>query len=814
MTNMFPPTSFLMKPCPSMTHRHMSLDLRRLPALRVIIAMMLVQTTLVAEERVDFRRQILPLLSERCFRCHGPDANSREASLQLDRAETATALLDDGERALVPGDPEASQLWQRVSQEDPDLRMPPAGAGDRLTTDERELLRRWIEQGATYARHWSFESPQAQPRPVSPAAADWSQGPLDDWVFAAMSRQQLSPNPRADRATLLRRLSLDLIGLPPTPREVDDFVDDPRPDAYERVVDRLLAAPSFGERWARVWLDLARYADSAGYAQDDPRVIWRYRDWVIAAFSEGMPFDQFTIEQLAGDLLPNPTDDQLLATAFHRNTMTNSEGGTDDEEFRVAAVVDRVNTTMQVWMGLTMGCAQCHTHKYDPISQREYYQVLAIFNNTADADRGDESPWLVEYSADDRQAMAALDAQIAQLEAEPATASESSAEGKSADDARQQRLKELRERRNSIIGLRTPILRELPTDQRRITHVHVRGNFMSHGEQVEPGVPSAFPPFPSSSKPDRLALAQWLVDAANPLTARVTVNRIWEQVFGVGLVETSEDFGLQGEPPSHPELLDDLALELMRTGWDLKQLLRTIVTSATYRQSSAESAHHRQHDPSNRWLSRGPSYRLPAETVRDQALAIAGLLSGKQYGPSVQPPRPTLGLRAAFGASTDWTTSPGEDRYRRGLYTSWRRTTPYPSLTTFDAPSREVCTIRRIRTNTPLQAFVSLNDPVFVEAAQGLARRMFCECTSTLRERIDWGLRICLARRGSQQELDRLVTLYQQAEEHYRQSPEEARAMAEEPLGPPSFNTDSAPLAALTIVANVLLNLDELLTKQ
>jgi hypothetical protein len=612
--------------------------------------------------------------------------------------------------------------------------------------------------------------------------------------------------------------------------EIDDFLADERPDAYERLVDRLLASPAFGERWARPWLDLARFADSAGYAQDPLRVIWRYRDWVIAAFNENKPFDQFTIEQLAGDLLPDPTHDQLLATAFHRNTMTNSEGGTDNEEFRVAAVVDRVNTTMQVWMGLTMGCAQCHTHKYDPITQTEYYQVFAIFNNTADVDREDESPWLVEHSADERRRIAALDEQIATLESSAGTAPEatdgnclpgSATTAGDADrkdvaesEAAKKKLSELRKQREAITGIRTPIMKELPDEQRRTTHVLVRGNFLIPGDAVSPDVPAAFPPLPPDGPRNRLALARWLVDRANPLTARVAVNRIWEQLFGLGLVETSEDFGLQGEPPSHPELLDALAVEMMRSDWDLKQTLRQIVTSSTYRQSSAVNDDGLARDASNRWLSRGPTHRLPGEMLRDQALAIGGLLSRKQNGPSVQPPRPQLGLRSAFGGSTDWETSPGEDRYRRGLYTSWRRTTPYPSLTTFDAPSREVCTIRRITTNTPLQALASLNDPVFVEAAQGLARRLMLEASGTVRQRLDVGMRLCTARRGTFEELSLLDTLYHEALQQFQESPETAALMSDSPPRPAPARLDRAELAAWTVVANVLLNLDEVLTKK
>ncbi len=778
---------------------------------------------------VDFGRDILPLMAGRCFRCHGPDEASREADLRLDVSDGATGELPSGTRAVVPGDLEQSELWQRVTSTDPDFRMPPVEAGAAL--DERDLakLRTWIESGADYTRHWSFTAPRPSPLPSQLSRPTWPVNRIDRWVLAKLDEHALGPNDVADRATLIRRVSLDLTGLPPAPAEVEAFLLDRTPVAYERLVDRLLASPAFGERWARIWLDLARYADSAGYAQDPPRMIYRYRDWVISALNANLPFDQFTIEQLAGDLLPEATTEQLLATAFHRNTMTNSEGGTDDEEFRTAAVVDRVNSTMQIWMGLTMGCAQCHSHKYDPITQEEYFQFYAVFNNTEDADRGDESPTLEELTPAQRQELAQLEQQQTQLQTQRGALAEQIEQAPAADlESRRkdldQQIAKIQEQRRGIQGVTTPILRELPPDRRRKTYVQIRGNFLKRGPQVEPGVPAAFPSLPVGVKADRLSVARWLIDPQNPLTARVTVNRLWEHLFGIGLVETSEDFGLQGEPPSHPELLDDLALELINGGWDVKQLLRLIVTSATYRQSSVDSDVKRQADPRNRWLSRGPSYRLSAEMLRDQALAVAGLLSRKLGGPSVQPPRPSLGLRAAFGASTDWQPSDGEDRFRRGLYTSWRRTTPYPSMTTFDAPSREVCTIRRIRTNTPLQAFVTLNDPVFVEAAQGLARRAVRESqvktaadgseTAAPESVIRHAFRLCLMREPTEAEFDRLGQLHHTALARFRSAPDAARQLAYEPLGPCELDCDPAELAALTLVANVLLNLDETLTKK
>jgi hypothetical protein len=551
---------------------------------------------------------------------------------------------------------------------------------------------------------------------------------------------------------------------------VERFVNDAEPDAYERLVDRLLDKPSYGEHWARQWLDLARYADSAGYADDPPRTIWAYRDWVIRALNDNMPFDQFTIEQLAGDLLPEPSEDQLIATAFHRNTMTNNEGGTDDEEFRNAAIVDRVNTTMAVWMGTTIDCAQCHTHKYDPITQDEYFQLFAVFNQTEDADRRDESPVL------------ALAQRAQKPDGFPPATS-------------------------------VPIMRELPEDQRRRTFVQLRGNFLQLGNEVTAGVPSAFHPPPGDPPLNRLSLAHWLIDPQNPLTARVVANRYWESLFGRGIVVTSEEFGSQGDLPTHPELLDWLATELVRSGWDRKAFLRLLVTSATYRQSSQVSEQRWQLDPENRWFSRGPRFRMSAEMVRDQALFVAGLLSPKMYGPPVNPPQPALGLSAAFGSGIDWKTSSGEDRYRRGLYTSWRRSNPYSSMVAFDAPSREICAVRRDRTNTPLQALVTLNDPVYIEAAQALARRMIA-AESTEAQRVIHGFRLCLARPPNDKERQHLLDLHGRARQAFQEDRDAAEKLATIPLGPVAEDADVIDLAAWTVVANVLLNLDEMLMKR
>ena len=532
---------------------------------------------------------------------------------------------------------------------------------------------------------------------------------MDSFVLARLDAEGLSPSPEANRAVLIRRVYLDLIGLPPSIEQVEAFVNDTEPGAYERVVNEVFNSPHYGERWARVWLDLARYADSKGYEADRLRTIWPYRDWVIRALNENMPFDRFTLIQLAGDLLPVPTRDQLIATGFHRNTMSNDEGGTDNEEFRDLAIKDRVATTGQIWMGMSWGCAQCHSHKYDPISHKEFYQLYAFFNQTEDSDKVEEEPML-----------------------------------------------------DLGDGTQTLIMRELAPGKRRETHILLRGNFMDKGERVEAATPAVFHP-PSPDAPlNRLGLAKWLTDKANPLTARVTVNRFWARFFGAGLVESEEDFGTQGLPPSHPKLLDWLATEFMRLDWDMKAIQKTIVMSATYRQSSDATAELAARDPYNRLLARGPRVRLDAEMIRDQMLAVSGLLSTKMYGPPVMPLQPDGVWQVVYNGDR-WQTSDGEDRYRRALYTLWRRTAPYPAATTFDAPTGELCMPRRIRTNTPLQALVTLNDPLALEAAQHMGGRVLRDGGATWDERLNYAFRLALSREPREEELARLGKLHEKA---------------------------------------------------
>jgi hypothetical protein len=1162
-------------------------------------------------EKVDFNYDVRPIISAKCFHCHGPDEKSRKAKLRLDLREEALKEQEDGP-TIVPGDPAKSALMARITSKDRDEVMPPPKEDHALTAAEIGILRKWIAQGAEYKQHWSFVKPVRPAlvgigdvrfsdsgwRNAADGYGDWSANPIDGFILQKLAAAKLAPSREAEPEVLMRRLALDLTGLPPTMKEVDDFVKSwsaaraiaDRQSIYAAAVDRLLASPAFGERWAKMWLDLARYADSTGYGSDKFRLnIWPYRDWVIDAFNRDMPYDQFTIEQLAGDLLPNATRQQIAATAFHRNTMTNVEGGTIDEEYRVAAVKDRIATTGQVWMGLTVGCAQCHSHKFDPIPQTDYYRFFGVFNETEDSDREDEAPTMPLPTPEQEKKMAELKSEIAAIEEKmrgrtaefdaeqhaweaqmaqrvewktlapfeiktasgvtlaaqadgsllaigneraesdvytlkvranfrekitafriealpddslpgrgpgradngnavlsevavavesvPAksvrgryvrvslpgatdglalaevqvfskgvnvalrgTASQSSTDfggdakramdgqtdgdffkGKSVshtakdkepwweldlgaeteidqvvvwnrtDSGLGRRLanfrvailsaerkaaldeviaeppapsvavsasgprrvplrnasadfgqegfgaakaldgdpksgwaflpelgkphaasfeaaspvaagaetvltftlrqeygtrhtlgrfrisatakappvrelpagirailaiepserepkqreelaayfrpmsrtfselgKQLEAKRGALAAIKPvalPVMRELPPGKRRETHVLTKGNYLAPGEKVEPGLLSAFSSFVAAdAKVDRLTAARWLVNRENPLTARVAVNRFWAQLFGTGIVETEEDFGSQGALPSHPELLDWLAVAFQSPkagdatgrglGWDMKALVRLIVTSATYRQSSRTRPEMLEKDARNRLLSHAPRRRLDAEAVRDQALMLSGLLSRKIGGPSVYPPQPDGLWNVAFnGGQNGYPTSKGEDRYRRGIYTFWRRTMPYPSMTTFDAPSRETCTVRRLPTNTPLQSFVTMNDPAFVECAQALARRIVREGGADTATRLRFALRLCLARPAADAQVAALSALYEQELATYRADTAAAMKLATQPLGPLPANADAAELAAWTVIANVLLNLDGVLTK-
>ena len=819
-----------------------------------------VQWTVETRKPVDFAEEIRPTLAKNCVLCHGGVRQQAELSLLF--REDALKPATSGRPAIVPGDVGASELIRRITTADPADRMPKGHPS--LSPAEIRALKRWIARGAPWEPHWAYVSPEAE-TPPNVSRPAWARDTLDRFVLARLDREKLTPAVEADCATLARRVSLDLIGLPPRPDDTDAFCRSKDPEGYSAMVDRLLASPRFGERWAAMWLDLARYADSRGYETDGYRTIWPYRDWVIKAFNADLPFDRFTIEQLAGDLLPGGSDDQLIATGFHRNTMTNNEGGTDDEEYRVAAVIDRVNTTWTVWQGTTFSCAQCHGHPYDPFRQADYYRAFAIFNNTNDWDQLDEYPVLplfpeatrgrgqaafrlVEALARRRDSLAELPDLVAARKtwerqlSDPALAGRIEggwlgellrtvkipehersgsqralarlAFAESSDDPRLGQLRKDRSRAATIVAeskaVLMPVMRELPADRRRRNRIFERGNFLTPGEEVEPGVPASIGPALGALPVDRLALGRWLVSPENPLTARVIVNRFWEQLFGVGLVETTEDFGTQGSRPSNQPLLDWLAVQFRDAdGWRVKPLLRRLVLSATYRQASVVTPELVARDPDNRLLARGPRFRLSAEQIRDQALFVGGLLSERMYGPSVMPPQPD-GIWHRPYSGEKWETALGDDRYRRALYTHWKRTVPYPAMVTFDSPTREVCVSRRTRTNTPLQALVTLNDPAFFEAAQGLARRLldgrgFDPSPAAVDGYLTRAYRLALQRIPDGGALAPLRKLYEESLAHYREHRDDVTAL--------TGRNGEPGEAALTVVANAILNLDALVTK-
>jgi hypothetical protein len=1022
------------------------------------------------EAPVEFNRDVRPILSDACYACHGPDKGKRKAGFRLDIEKGAFADLGDGAHALVPGKLDQSVLYQRITSKDPKQHMPPPRVERQLTPREVDILRRWIVQGARWQPHWAFIPPR---RPPIPAVSNprWLRNPLDAFVLARLDREGLTPAPEADRVTLLRRVSFDLTGLPPTPAEVDAFLADRSPGAYERVVDRLLASPRSGERMAVRWLDAARYADTNGYQSDGERTMWRWRDWVIDTYNANLPFDRFTIEQLAGDLLPGSTLDQKIATGFNRNHRGNAEGGIIPEEYAVEYVADRVETTATVWLGLTMTCTRCHDHKYDPLKQKEFYQLFAYFNNVPERGKavkyGNSPPFIATPTRAQQERRAALDRELAQAQARvkalegrlcsaqaawektlnrdrqsicwaptedlqahfpldrattgPVAGAKLSGEavyapgkiGQAAvfdgkrlleakgvgnfgfydsftvaawiypqgpkggailsrmveiprdkgygvhlvggrvqvnlvvrwlddairvetertlepeawhhvlvcydgsrvaggvkvyvdgrpeklrvllDDLNQsfqtpepfrigsgggpesrfhgridevrvyrralsadevsvlattetvdavvripadrrtrgqalkvrnsflthaapssiaqahQHLAELNKKRAALIASfpTTMVMQERPTP--RDTFVLIRGQYDRPGAKVAPGVPTVLPPLAKGARPDRLGLARWLVDPGNPLTARVAVNRTWQMLFGIGLVKTVDDFGAQGEWPSHPELLDYLATEFVRSGWDGKRLLRTLVTSATYRQSSRVGRGLYQRDPENRLLARGPRFRLSAEMVRDNALAVSGLLVERIGGPSVKPYQPP-GLWRDL-ADAEYTPDHGAGLYRRGLYTYWKRTVAPPALMTFDAAGRETCMVRQTRTNTPLQALNLLNDVTYVEAARVLAQRVLREAGPTPEERLTLAFRLATARRPRPAELRVLCAGLERHRAHYRKDRRAAQALVNAGEARRNEKIDVAELAAYTAMAGVILNLDEVITRE
>jgi hypothetical protein len=991
---------------------------------------------------VEFNRDIRPILSDKCYACHGPDKAQRKTKLRFDNESGATQDLG-GRFAIVPGDTAKSEIIRRITAENPAMRMPPVYSPYRLSEAEIGMIRRWIEQGAKWEKHWAFIPPKRAPVPEVQDRAQ-VRNPIDNFVFARLERDGLKPSPEADRTRLIRRVTLDLTGLPPTPAEVDAFLNDSSTDAYEKVVDRLLKSPRYGERMATPWLDAARYADTNGYQTDGERFMWRWRDWVIDAFNKNMPFDRFTVDQIAGDMLPGATLDQKIASGFNRNHRGNGEGGIIPQEYAVEYVVDRVDTTATVWMGATLGCARCHDHKYDPFTQKEFYQVFAYFNNIPEKGKawkyGNSPPLIPAPTPPQQQELAALEQRLKAAEtafdalqpelersrrawetdgartapvdwtitrnliaqrrlmaatvfdgkrsvdvgdvakfgfydrftlsawirpaaptgaiisraqddaegegyglylkdgklhvnlikrwlddalrvetegavelnewhhvlmtydgsrvadgikiyvdgapqkikinldelnqsfdtkeplrigagagpenrfrgeirearvydialtaAEAAVAATATPVGEIAKIAQEKRTRaeadklalyylerqasaEIRDAWQQLFELkkqRQRLIESFPTvmvmqerPQPRDTFVLIRGAYDRPGDKVSPGVPSVLPPLPAGAPNNRLGLAKWLVDPSNPLTARVAVNRFWQMYFGVGLVKTVEDFGSQGEWPLNQPLLDFLATEFMRTGWDVKAMQKLIVTSATYRQSSKVTPELLQKDPENRLLARGPRFRIPAQMVRDQALAVSGLLVEKIGGPSVKPYQPA-GLWKEL-SDEDYKQDKGENLYRRSLYTFWKRTSPPPSMATFDAAGREACTVRESRTNTPLQALDLMNDVTYVEASRALAQRMMREGGATAAERIAFAFRLATARLPRSKEAEILLNSFQHFVDTYKTNPPAAAKLLSEGESPLDSSFDPPELAAYTGVASLILNLDETVTK-
>ncbi|MCG8305805.1 MAG: DUF1553 domain-containing protein [Cytophagales bacterium] len=884
----------------------------------------LVVWNILPREEIDYNAQVKPIFNKHCISCHGGVKKSGGFSL-LFEAE-AKGNTDSGSPAIIPGRPGQSELIRRLTTDDPEERMPyekPA-----LSRDEIKILKRWIGQGAKWDTHWSYVPVKKVEAPdgfrEEEKVRQWAQNDIDLFIYEKLEQLKLSPNPEAGTDRLARRLSFDLIGLP-VPDSIYAGLGESSPETLKNeLTEVLLNSPHFGEKWAGIWMDLARYSDTKGYERDDSRTIWKYRDWLIKAFNDDKPYDRFLIEQIAGDLLTDPTDDQRIATAFHRNTMTNDEGGTDNEEFRVAAVVDRVNTTWEVIMGTTFACVQCHGHPYDPFTHEDYYKFLAYFNNSRDEDTFDDYPVFRHFEKDDSIKLAELTVWLKEhadrskrdeivkfvktwqpsynsLKSDQFVNSEladtkwlvfrnhgssrlrgvdlngkntmiyryrgflpggiwgihlDSADGpllkevKVEDTGRRWTYNEIafdevsgrrdlyftysnpnlknplsnglmfdwfyftasfpgkgkpgrQKAKNDYWhlvtrhALQTPVMIENPPSMSRTTHIFDRGNWMTPGKQVVPGMPAIMNALPDGVENNRLGMAKWLASTQNPLTARTYVNRIWEQLFGSGIVETLEDFGSQGIPPTHRKLLDHLAWKFMRDfNWSTKRLLKYIVSSATYQQSSHSRPEQLSVDPQNKFLSRGPRIRLTAEQIRDQALVVSGLFNPEMYGPGVMPYQPEGIWNSPYNSRT-WTRSTGDDIYRRALYTYWKRTSPYPSMLIFDAMAREVCASRRISTNTPLQALVTLNDSVYVEASLHFAKRM-AAYNGTIEDQIAYGYELMMNEKISSEKLEILMDLYNKVAPparvkrvgYSRESPEDQHARRMAVLGNTMFNLD------------------------
>jgi hypothetical protein len=784
------------------------------------------------EHKVDFDKDIQPILSDKCFHCHGPDAKTREGKLRLDTFEGATAKRKRG-AAVIPGKAMDSDLIRRMITDDEDDLMPPSDSNRHVSKEQIELLKRWIDQGATWSEHWAFRKPST---PTPPAVGKtWANNPVDNFIYQKLSHKNLKPNPQADKRTLLRRLSLDLTGLPPTPEEINLFLADNSPQAYEKQVDRLLKSPHYGERMAWPWLEAARYSDTNGYQGDNTRTMWPWRDWVVKAFNQNMPFDQFTIEQIAGDMLPNATLDQKLATAFLRNHMINGEGGRIAEENRVEYVFDQLETVGTIFLGLTFNCCRCHDHKYDPLSHKDYYSFSAFFNQTpvtGASKSGQTAPTVTLPAAADvvakhQQILKVKKGQLKALEEKILLEFKASQKASTAplktnvlDPKKKQQFlnknkdyqslkKQVTNRLRAITRLGTRVM-AMQDNQQRQTFVLNTGLYNQREEEVTPNVPHFLPQLPKGVKADRLALANWIVSKKNPLTSRVTINRLWAQVFGTGLIKTTENFGIQGERPKNPELLDWLATEFIRSQWNVKHMMRLMVTSATYKQAATFSARNFELDPYNRYLGRGPRYRMPSWMIRDQALHSSGLINKQRGGQGVLPYQPAgIWADMSFG-KIRYQQDKGAKLYRRSIYTFWRRIVS-PTMF-FDSAKRQICEVKEKRTNTPLHALVTMNDTAYVEAGRALAVKAMQEKSSDAI--IQKMVSLVLARKATSQELHILKGMLQTFTKKYQKQP----ALAADYLTVGEFRIPShlnkIDVAALANLGLALLNLDESLTRE
>ncbi len=751
--------------------------------------------------RVDFNRQIRPILSENCYQCHGPDQNKRKAELRLDLREGLFRSAE-GTTIVVPGKPDDSELLSRITADDDELRMPPPKHAAALKPEQIDLIERWITEGAEWKGHWAYISP-SRPRTPEKTASRPTAGEIDRFIRAGMKSNGLEPAGPADKRTLIRRLSFDLIGLPPAPEEVRAFENDKSGYAYERLVDRLMASPHFGERMAIFWLDLVRFADTTGYHSDNHVDVYLFRDYVIRSFNANKPFDQFTVEQLAGDLVESPTEETRIASGYNRLLLTTQEGGAQAKEYVAKYSADRVRNVSTVWMGSTMGCCECHDHKYDPFKTREFYSMAAFFADIKETVIGVQEPTEFPNPVQAREKKRLVE------EISPLKAIKKPAEPE------KRKLAEL-EKRLAELQTRIPTTLVSTSVAPRVMRVLPRGNWLNEtGEVVLPGVPAVFPGLETANKAraTRLDLADWLVSPQNPLPARVMVNRLWKLFFGQGLVSTMDDFGSQGAPPSHPELLDWLSSEFTASGWNVKAMIRKIVMSETYCQGSNVTEEKRLRDPGNRWLAHQSRFRLDAELVRDNALCLSGLYSDRIGGPSVKPYQPPGYWIFLNFPKRDWTADKGPDRYRRGLYTYWQRMFLHPSLLAFDASTREECVVERPRSNTPLQALVLLNDPTYVESARAFAARMIHEGGADAKERIERGFQLALSRAPKDRELPVLLALLAHHYDQYRADPGAAAALLGTGLAPLPKDIDPVDLAAWTSVARVLLNLQETISR-